>query len=110
VPTTQPQAGPTADATDVLLVGGGIMSAQYHVVAINRGTRHGLEPGMVVSVWREGSAMRDRHSGRAFSRRVQLPDERIGEMIVFRVWDTLSYALVMRSTEEMEVGDRIRNP
>jgi LysM domain-containing protein len=41
---------------------------------------------------------------------VRLPDERNGVLLVFRVFDRLSYALVMRSTRPIYVGDAIQTP
>jgi hypothetical protein len=46
-------------------------------------------------------------SGREF---VKLPDERIGEMFVFRVFDRISYALIMRVVKPVKVGDRFTQP
>ena len=39
-----------------------------------------------------------------------LPDERNGLIFVFRVFDKLSYALVMRSTSPIYVGDLVQTP
>jgi len=41
---------------------------------------------------------------------VKLPDERNGLIFVFRVFDKLSYALVMRSTRPIYLGDVVRTP
>jgi hypothetical protein len=41
---------------------------------------------------------------------IRLPDERNGVLLVFRVFDRLSYALVMRSTRPIYVGDAIQTP
>ena len=40
---------------------------------------------------------------------VKLPDERNGLVFVFRVFDKMSYALVMRSTRPIYVGDVVRD-
>ena len=55
------------------------------------------EPGKVVGV---------AHSGGT----VKLPDERNGLVFVFRVFDKLSYALVMRSTRPIYIGDVVLTP
>jgi hypothetical protein len=54
------------------------------------------EPGKVVGVAATGE--------------VKLPDERNGLVFVFRVFDKLSYALVMRSTRPIYIGDVVRTP
>jgi len=41
---------------------------------------------------------------------VKLPDERIGELFVFRVFDRISYALIMMGTKPVKVGDRFAQP
>lgn len=41
---------------------------------------------------------------------VKLPDERTGLVFVFRVFDKLSYGLVMRSTKPIYIGDIVRTP
>lgn len=90
----------------VAQIGGAEQIGQYGVIVLNRGATHGLDPGSVVSIWRAGGTTRDRVGGG----KVQLPDERYGEALVFRTDGGLSYALVMRSTRELAVGDMIRNP
>lgn len=92
----------------VARLGGGLQIGQYHVVVINRGESHGLEPGMVLSIWQTGEEMEDTVGPRGG--KVMLPDERVGELVVFRTSPQLSYALVMRSARDMSVGDIVRNP
>jgi hypothetical protein len=83
---------------------------QYQVVAINRGERHGLAPGHVLTIWQAGDKINDRVKGGLLGRKVQLPDEQAGTVMVFKAYDRLSYALVMRSSTAMKVLDRVRNP
>ena len=94
---------------------------QYNVVALNRGTAAGLEPGHVLAVFqtrrRRARHLLEGRSGRCqadvqYRRRpkVQLPEERVGVIMVFKAFDRMSYALVMESTHEIRQGDRARNP
>jgi len=94
---------------------------QYQIVALNRGQKHGLEPGHVLAVHQPGEAVRDNYSsgglaaggGRSGWRRggkVQLPDERVGIVMVFKAFDRMSYGLVMEATHAIRQGDRARNP
>ena len=41
---------------------------------------------------------------------VQLPDERSGELMVFRTFDNLSYGLVMNIQRAVTINDVVRNP
>jgi hypothetical protein len=41
---------------------------------------------------------------------VQLPSERAGEVMVFRAFDKLSYALVMETTRPVHISDSVANP
>ncbi len=42
--------------------------------------------------------------------KVQLPEERAGELLVFRTFDSVSYGLVMNTQRPVHVLDKIRNP
>ena len=42
--------------------------------------------------------------------KVRLPDERAGEMMVFRTFENLSFGLVMRTQRPVHVEDQVRNP
>ena len=46
--------------------------------------------------------------GRAVT--VELPEERAGELMVFRTFDDVSYGLVMNTQRPVHVADRVRNP
>jgi hypothetical protein len=78
------------------------------IVALNRGARHGVQVGHVVALLDTGETVLDRTSGR--NEYIKLPDERIGHMFVFRVFDEISYALVLRVTKPVKVGDRFVQP
>ena len=78
----------------------------YQIVVLNRGARHGLEPGHVLSVWQAGNRVPDRFGGG----RVQLPDEYAGYLMVFQTYDEVSFGLIMQAANEIRVLDRVRNP
>ena len=92
----------------VSVYGGVNQAGTQSIVALNRGARDGLQVGHVLALLETGATVRDRTAdGRQF---VKLPDERIGEMFVFRAAETISYALVMRVTKPVKVGDRFTDP
>jgi hypothetical protein len=96
------------DGRIVSVYGGVVQAGPYSIVAINRGRNDGLEVGHVLALLETGATVRDRTvAGREF---VKLPDERIGEMFVFRVFDRISYALIMTLTKPVKVGDRFVQP
>ncbi len=82
---------------------------QYNVVVLNRGEEHGLEAGHILEVFQSGKSVRD-PQGSLFSSKVTLPDERAGILMVFRVYNKLSFALVMSAEREMRVLDKVISP
>lgn len=83
----------------------------YQVVALNLGRQAGLEPGHVLAVLQSGVVVQDRYGGYMASRvNAELPPERIGELMVFRTFDKVSYALVMRASRPVHIYDAVQNP
>ncbi|MFK7912998.1 MAG: LysM peptidoglycan-binding domain-containing protein [Pseudomonadales bacterium] len=78
----------------------------YDVVVINRGGREGLEIGNVLAIYRKGALARDRVARET----IRLPSERSGLMMVFRVFEKLSYGLVLAADRPLSVKDEIQNP
>lgn len=76
------------------------------VVVLDRGRRDGLAPGDVLGVQRRGERVSDPVSGRTLA----LPDEEAGTLLVFRCFDRVSYALVMRADTPLTIGDRVGAP
>lgn len=80
------------------------------VVVIDKGTADGLESGHVLALERTGARVLDRGQPGARPEMVKLPDERNGLLMVFRPFERLSYALVLSTSEGVQVGDKARNP
>ena len=78
------------------------------IVTLNRGTADGLEVGSVLALLQTGATIRDRTV--EHQEYVKLPDERIGEIFVFRAFDTISYGLILRTTDAVKLGDRFTSP
>ena len=85
-----------------------VNAAQNQVVVINRGTRDGMERGLVLAILKDGERLVDKTDARATM--LKLPDERNGLLMVFRTFDRLSYALVLDIRDGVKVGDRLVNP
>ncbi|MCL1961109.1 MAG: LysM peptidoglycan-binding domain-containing protein [Desulfovibrionaceae bacterium] len=97
------------DARVVLVHGSAVRFAgQNHIVVINKGLRDGIENGHVLALLSAGPQIVDKTDGARS--RIKLPDERNGLVMVFRPFDRVSYALVMQSANESQVGDKLTNP
>ena len=67
--------------------------------------RDGLEIGNVLGLYRSEGTIRV--SGREA---LQLPEQRYGLLMVFRVFERLSYGLILTSNRPANVLDTFRNP
>jgi hypothetical protein len=81
--------------------------ARNAIIAINLGKKNGMEIGHVLTAYRNGAWVDSKLEGR---RQVKLPEERVGLIFVFRVYDNISYALVMQSSRQLQTGDVVRTP
>lgn len=81
---------------------------QYQIVTLNRGKEHGLEPGHVLTVFQTGRRAKDPYA--IFGGRVQLPDSKAGQVMVFKVGERVSHALVMSATRAIHLGDKVERP
>ena len=94
------------DGQIIAVVGGVTQIGQYQVVVTNRGSNNGLGVGDVLTVWQRGGTVRDHVGGG----NVRLPDEEAGTVMVFKVYDRISYGLVMEATTAIHTLDFVRNP
>jgi hypothetical protein len=85
------------------------VAGEFDVVIINRGSSQGLAPGHVLAIWEAGEEVRDK-SDNSVSRKVQLPEERVGLLMVFKTYDRMSYGLTLESSREIKVGAAVRKP
>ncbi|MBQ0959223.1 LysM peptidoglycan-binding domain-containing protein [Ideonella sp. 4Y11] len=98
----------TFAARIVSVHGDGLNAGQNQIVSINRGAKDGMERGHVLALWRAGQTAVDTTTeDRAVMR---LPDTRVGELFVFRVFDRVSYALVLQSNTAVTRGDLVTQP
>ncbi len=102
-----PPQGPMNGAI-ASLFGDALSGGTNQIVALNRGSKDGLERGNVLALWHEGAVTHDKSVERGGL--IKLPDERIGLMFVFRVFDHVSYALILDGTQPVLPGDRFSAP
>jgi hypothetical protein len=81
------------------VVDGVTQIGKLNVVVIDRGVKDGVEVGHVLQIDRAGETIRDVVAGGG--EKVTLPDEKAGVLMVFRVFDRVSYGLVLQGKHAM---------
>lgn len=93
------------------VMGGVTQVGRNDVVVINRGSNEGLRTGNILAINKSGKLIRDRFAQQRFRRsKVQLPSQRGGLLMVFRIFEKMSYALVLKTEGSLRVGDGVTNP
>lgn len=103
-----PEADLLEGAKIISVVEGVSQIGQYQVVVINKGTENGLERGHILAVNRSGHSMQDDMD--EDKEIVKLPGQRAGTLLVFKPFETLSYALVMKATFPIKTLDEVTAP
>jgi LysM domain len=106
-----PHAPATAvDGRVISVYGEALAAGQNQIVALNRGSRDGLERGHVLALWRSGTSAVDRTAADGKPVALKLPDERHGLLFVFRTFERVSYALIVSVQDPVSRGDRFTQP
>lgn len=79
---------------------------QYDTVAIDLGSKQGIERGHVLAIYQAGETTRDPITGEI----LQLPMVRAGTVMIFKVADHVSWGLVMRTSRAINLGDKVLTP
>jgi hypothetical protein len=82
---------------------------KFNVVVIDKGSRDGLLPGHELDIYKRGRVANDSYSI-IKGDKVKLPDEIAGSLMVFRPFERVSYALVMKSKQAIHVFDKVITP
>ena len=96
------------------------------IVTLDKGASNGLDVGTVMAIYRVIPPIADPRPSkepeqidpnggeptRFFTpvKMLYVPDERSGLLFVFRVFDRVSYAILLNQTDPVFVGDYVRNP
>ena len=92
-------------AARVISIYAGVSQAgQHSIVTLNKGLREGLENGHVLALYRKGDVTKEK------GETLTLPDTRYGLLFVFRTFDKVAYALVMRTQLPVQLLDSALTP
>ncbi len=121
-----PRAPEQPVEAQVMTLPNGISEAgKTNVITLNRGKAHGLEVGHVLAAFKPTETFANPRykdsplnlvAGWPFTpssepKTLQIPEERIGLVFVFRVFDNISYGMVMNTgVDNVGVGYLLRNP
>ncbi len=103
-----PHAPGSNISSKVISIYGGVQQAGQHaVITLNKGRRDGIEIGHVLGLYQKGEVIKTKDW---LTPNVVLPDMRYGLVMVFRVFNKVSYALVMETKLPVQLQDRARTP
>ena len=95
----------SVDGKVLAVVSGGKKAGKYDTVIISLGDRDKMQPGDVLSVYEsmvvEDTATREKH---------RIPNRALGMVMVYRVFEKVSYGIIMSTMEDVQVGDFLTNP
>jgi hypothetical protein len=114
----------------VSALGGPLYAGTWMTLVLDKGARDGIEEGHVLALFRAGRSVADPKCIRAEkiaflagggrgqaedckkneNDKTELPETRNGLAFVYRVFNKVSYALVMKGVEPVTIGDVARNP
>lgn len=92
----------------VSIYGDALTAGQNQIVALNKGSSNGIERGHVLALWSAGERVIDKTDPSRPT--IKLPDERHGMLFVFRVFDRMSYALILSVKSPVKAGDKFTQP
>jgi hypothetical protein len=112
-----PHSVPEGFSGSIAAVEGVYIAGKRMIVAINRGKQQGVEPGHVLAINQKGDTVVDRYqhgdqggSYWSMGKKVKLPDERVGVLMIFKVDERISFGLIMETTHPVRVGDAVVTP
>lgn len=97
------------------------VASQLDTVLINVGARENLVMGNILDIHQPGPQIVDTTTGenKGFFQRVlglgtekmmEMPSRSIGSLLIYKVFDNMSYGVILTSTEPMRIGDLAVNP
>ena len=76
------------------------------IVAVSLGQREGMQEGHVLRIMRHAGKHKDPVTNKFY----KLPDEETGLLMIFRVYEKVSYALIMNASQPAHLLDVVQTP
>jgi len=94
----------------ISVLGGVSQIGQYNVVVIDKGIQDGIQTGNELTIYKRGKIARDIYTTANKDVTIKLPDEQAGTLMIFRPFERISYALVMKASQAIHVLDKVQTP
>jgi len=95
----------------VIAVYGGVSeTGRQGVITLGVGQREGIEVGHVLALYRNRGDVEYKDPETGEKETISLPENRYGLVFVFRVFDRVSYGLVVDASAPVKIADTIRTP
>lgn len=98
----------TVEGQIISVLGGVTQIGEYNIVVINRGARESLKVGDILSVYKQGELIANPVYD--VPKRILLPDELAGTLILYQVYERVSYGLILDAIQPMAIRDLIKSP
>ncbi len=97
------------EARLISVYGGVGTGGRHSVITLSKGSKQGMEVGHVLALYRSEQNYQHRNE-QGEQEAVRVPAQRYGLVFVFRVFEKISYALVMDAKVPISLADTARNP
>lgn len=97
----------------VAIVNGVREAGQFQTITLNKGEADGIDKGTVLSLYKQNrliSTKIDSADNRPRLKHLSIPAEEVGLAMVYRTAEHLSYAVIVESVMNIDVGDTIMEP
>jgi len=81
---------------------------QFDIVVLNKGSQSNLKIGHLLDIYQAGKKIQDPFQAEAEI--IQLPKEKVGTLLVFRLFERVSYALIMHTSKHVHILDAVQTP
>jgi hypothetical protein len=98
------------DAYIIAAIGEGSIISQYQIVVINKGSDDGMERGHQLAILKGKGRFRETIDSEAEGAEMDLPEQQIGILLVFRIFERVSYALVTSAFQPINLLDIVAVP